>query len=79
MTYEEITHHPEIQEYYRRGSENLDALGFTDHSVAHTQLVAEKAADILRTFEYSSEEAEMARIAGFMHDIALNVNGQKVL
>ena len=74
MTYEDIIHHPEILEYYRRGSENLDALGFTDHSVAHTQLVAQKAAEILRTFWYTPEEAEMAKIAGFLHDIGNAIN-----
>ena len=60
MTYEEITRYLEILEYYRRGSETLDALGFTDHSVAHTQLVAQKAADILQVFGYTSAESDLA-------------------
>ena len=74
MTYEEITRYPEILEYYRRGSEILDALGFTDHSVAHTQLVAQKAAVILQVFGYTSAESDLARIAGFMHDIGNAIN-----
>ena len=65
---------PEILEYYKRGSANLDALGYTDHSVAHTRLVAGKAAEILDAFGYSAQEAELARIAGFMHDIGNAIN-----
>ena len=74
MKYEEITWNPEILEYYKRGSANLDALGYTDHSVAHTRLVAGKAAEILDAFGYSAQEAELARIAGFMHDIGNAIN-----
>ena len=59
MKYEEITRNPEILEYYKRGSANLDALGYTDHSVAHTRLVAGKAAEILDAFGYSAQEAEL--------------------
>ena len=44
MNYEDIIRNPEILEYYRRGNENLGALGYTDHSVAHTHLVAGKSA-----------------------------------
>ncbi len=69
MKYEDIIRHEEILEYYRRGCTILDALGYTDHSVAHTKLVAERAADILRSFEYGQNLIELARIAGFMHDI----------
>lgn len=74
MKYEEITRNKEVLEYYERGSAILDALGYTDHSTAHSSLVAEKAAELLRTFGYSREEAELARIAGFMHDIGNVIN-----
>ena len=36
MTFNEIVHNKEILEYYKRGSVILDALGYTDHSTAHT-------------------------------------------
>ncbi len=50
MTYEDIVCHKEILEYYERGNMILDTLGYTDHSVAHTKLVAERAADIFNSF-----------------------------
>lgn len=74
MTYEQIKHHPEVQTLLKRGNHNLGVLGFTDHSEAHTALVAERAAYILRRMGYSEHEEELARIAGFMHDIGNAVN-----
>ena len=74
MTYEEIRNHPEVQALLKRGNENLGVLGFTDHSEAHCALVAERAAYILRRTGHSDREEELARIAGFMHDIGNDIN-----
>ncbi len=74
MTYKDIACHKEILEYYERGSKILDAQGYTDHSVAHTKLVAERAADILNSFGYGQDVIELAKIAGFMHDIGNALN-----
>jgi len=74
MTYENIVRNKEILEYYERGSLILDALGYTDHSTAHTKLVAERAADILNSFGYGQDVMELAKIAGFMHDIGNAIN-----
>ena len=74
MTYEEIKHNPEVLALLERGNHNLGVLGFTDHSAAHTTLVAERAAYILRKLGYSEQEQELARIAGFMHDIGNAIN-----
>ena len=74
MTYEEILHHPEVLALLERGNENLGVLGFTDHSRAHCALVAERAGYILRKLGYSDHEEELAKIAGFMHDIGNAIN-----
>ena len=74
MTYEEIRNHPEVRALLEQGNFNLGVLGYTDHSAAHTALVAERAAYILRRLGYSEREQELAKIAGFMHDIGNAVN-----
>ena len=74
MTYEEIKNHPEVVALLKRGNDNLGVLGFTDHSMAHCALVAERAAYILRKLVYSSREEELAKIAGCMHDIGNAIN-----
>lgn len=74
MTYEEIRDNVEIKEFIRKGNANLRVLGFTEHSEAHCALVAERAADILRQLDFDAHEIELARIAGFMHDIGNCIN-----
>ena len=74
MRYEEILNDKEIRAYIKKGNENLGVLGFTDHSVAHTTLVAERAAYILSELGYSEKEQELVKIAGFMHDIGNTIN-----
>lgn len=74
MTYAEIRNNEEVCALLDRGNQNLGVLGFTDHSEAHCLLVAERAAYILRKLGYSDREEELARIAGFMHDIGNAIN-----
>ena len=74
MTYEEIKKHPDVVALLERGDYNLGVLGFTDHSMAHCVLVAERAAYILRKLGYSEHEEELVKIAGCMHDIGNAIN-----
>ncbi len=74
MTYKEIRNNPEVKALIKRGDDNLGILGFTDHSEAHCAVVAEHAAMILKEFGYAEHEQELAKIAGFMHDIGNAVN-----
>ena len=74
MTYQEIRNHPEVCALLDRGNQNLGVLGFTDHSEAHCLLVAERAAYILRKLGFDEHQQELAKIAGFMHDIGNAIN-----
>ena len=72
--FEDIKKNEEILAYIKKADKNLEVLGYTDHSAAHTSLVAERAAYILDVLGYSEHEKELAKIAGFMHDIGNAVN-----
>ena len=74
MLYEEIKNNEEVRALIAKGNANLDVLGYTDHSEAHTVLVAENAAKILAQFGYGEKEQELVKIAGFMHDIGNAIN-----
>ena len=74
MRYEDIKKNEEVFALIKKGNANLHVLGFTDHSEAHTSLVAERAAMILKEFGYSEHEQELVKIAGFMHDIGNAIN-----
>ena len=69
MTYQQIKNNEEVRALLEKGNQNLGVLGFTDHSEAHCALVAERAAYILRKLDHDDHEVELAKIAGFMHDI----------
>ncbi len=74
MTYNDILHNEEVLALLERGNHDLGVLGYTDHSTAHTALVADRAAYVLRQLDYSAHDQELAKIAGFMHDIGNAVN-----
>ena len=74
MKYQEIKKNEEVRAYLKKGNNNLGVLGYTDHSEAHCTVVAERAGLILKKLEYPEETIELAKIAGFMHDIGNAVN-----
>lgn len=74
LTYEQVTKSEAIRTYIIRADESLAALGYTEHSFAHVVHVAETAGYILTTLGYDERTVELAKIAGFMHDIGNLVN-----
>ncbi len=74
MTYEEIKNDEAIRTYIIRADESLSALGVTEHSFAHLNIVAEKAGYILEELAYPARTIELAKIAGYLHDIGNLVN-----
>lgn len=74
MTFSQIRNHEEVCALLERGNQNLGVLGFTDHSEDHCLLVAERAAYILRRLGFDEHQQELAKIAGFMHDIGNAIN-----
>ncbi|MCQ4866349.1 HD domain-containing protein [Pseudoflavonifractor phocaeensis] len=74
VTYEDIKSNPEIRTYITQADASLIALGFTEHSFAHVTKCAETASSLLRDLGYGAREIELAKIAGFMHDIGNVIN-----
>ncbi len=74
MTYEQIRQDHAIRIYIQQADATLNALGYTEHSFAHVGRVAQIAGDILKELNYDERTVELARIAGFMHDIGNVVN-----
>ena len=74
MTFEEIKKNKEINEFINKGNYNLGLLGYTDHSQIHCSIVADTAAMILKRFGYCEHDIELAKIAGYMHDIGNAIN-----
>ena len=74
LTFQEIKRNEAIRTYIQRADESLTALGYTEHSFAHVTQVAENAGYILETLGYPARTVELAKIAGFLHDIGNLVN-----
>lgn len=74
LTYTQLTQNEAIRTYIIRADESLVALGFTEHSFSHVMHVAETAGYILETLGYDARTVELAKIAGYLHDIGNLVN-----
>lgn len=74
VTFEDVKNDLAVQTYIIKADESLNALGYTEHSFAHVTKVAAHAGEILRVLGYSAHDVELARIAGYMHDIGNLVN-----
>lgn len=74
ITIHEVKSNHKVRTYIQRADESLNALGFTEHSFAHVSLVAKKAKAILEIMGYPQREAELAEIAGYLHDIGNVIN-----
>lgn len=74
ITFDEVKSNPKIKAYITKADESLLALGYTEHSFAHVGLVAQRAEYILETLGYDKHEIELAKIAGYLHDIGNIVN-----
>jgi metal-dependent HD superfamily phosphatase/phosphodiesterase len=69
ITLDDIKVNSTATAYIQKADDNLEALGFTEHGFRHNNLVADTAYRILADLGYSSREAELAAIAGYLHDI----------
>lgn len=74
VTYEDVRQSEEIRTYIKQADESLKEIGYTEHSFAHCTKCAKVAGDLLEQLGYNAHEVELAKIAGFMHDIGNVVN-----
>lgn len=74
ITLEDIQNNEEVEELILAAQRQLDVLGYTEHGHRHISIVAQRAAEILRTLGYDEERVRLAQIAGYLHDIGNAVN-----
>ena len=74
ITLEDVKHNRAVNAYIEKADESLIALGYTEHSYPHVLKVADTASKILLKLGHSERDAELARIAGYLHDIGNVIN-----
>lgn len=71
---QDVKNNKEVQELIKSTQKGLNALGYTEHSSRHISIVSNRAGKVLEALDYPKERIELAKIAGFMHDIGNCVN-----
>ena len=74
VTWKEVVNDDAVRTYIKKADESLVALGYTEHSFPHVGKVAELAGKILETLGYPERDVELAKIAGYLHDIGNVIN-----
>lgn len=74
ITLEDVKNNLEVQELVKAAQKQLNELGYTEHSTRHVNIVSNRAGRILETLEYPKDRIELAKIAGYLHDIGNCVN-----
>ena len=74
ITLEAVRHDPQVRAFVRKADENLAVLGYTEHGPRHCGLVADIASNVLLRLGHPRREAELAAIAGYLHDIGNGIS-----
>ena len=74
VTFNDVKNNKEINHLIMSSQKQLDALGYTEHAMRHIMIVSNRAAEVLEKLDYDEHRIELARIAGYMHDIGNAVN-----
>ena len=74
VTLEDIKNNEEIEALIQGAKKQLTELGYTEHGHRHISIVSKRAGDILEKLEYPKRTVELAKIAGYLHDIGNCVN-----
>ncbi len=69
VTLDDVRNREDVKVYLARGDVNMDTIGYTEHGFRHAELVAERARSIISALRGDRREAELAAIAGYLHDI----------
>ena len=74
ITLKDVKENPEVEALIKGAQKQLNALGYTEHGHRHISIVSKRAGDILEKLKYPERTVELARIAGYLHDIGNCVN-----
>ncbi len=67
--FERIRNNEKVKEYIRNADRYLEAMGYTEHGFRHAGIVSQNAYRILTELKYPHDDAILAWIAGYLHDI----------
>ena len=76
VTLEDIRNNPKVRVFIEKANEQMSALGYTEHGFRHAGIVAETAKSLIANLGMDGRTAELAGIAGYLHDIGNMITRQ---
>ena len=74
VTIDDVRRDPEVQVFIDKANEKLGVLGYTEHGPRHAGIVAGIAQHVLLKLDRPQREAELAAVAGYLHDVGNGIN-----
>ncbi|MBI2941776.1 MAG: HD domain-containing protein [Chloroflexi bacterium] len=74
VTLDELKPNSQVQAYIRAADDQLSVIGYTEHGFRHAGLVAHIAQNVLLRLGFPERMAQLAAIAGYLHDLGNLVN-----
>ncbi len=74
ITFNKIQKDPEITSMLRTANDHLGVVGYTEHGVRHGKWVGRTAQRLLRDLGIETRQADLAGVAGYMHDLGNIIN-----
>lgn len=75
VTLEDVKADARLSALLKHADEFMEAIGYTEHGFRHANLTASIALNVLKRLGLTDREAELAGIAGYLHDVG-NVIGR---
>jgi putative nucleotidyltransferase with HDIG domain len=69
LTRDVIVQNDWVHTFLTTADNNFAAIGYKEHGLRHAKLTATIAGNVLKFLEYDDRDIELARIAGYLHDI----------
>jgi len=69
ITLDDVKAREDVRAYIAKADRNMELIGYTEHGFRHAEVVATRARKIMLELGRSERDAELAAIAGYLHDI----------
>ncbi|MCX5800080.1 MAG: HD domain-containing protein [Candidatus Eisenbacteria bacterium] len=76
VTLEQVRLYPTVRALIEKADKQLGVIGYTEHGERHAGLVANISSNILKRLGRPERVAELASVAGYLHDIGNVINRQ---
>jgi len=74
LTFDFVRENPRVRLYVKMADAALEQIGYTEHGERHVGLVSRIAFNVMKRMGRPERQAELAAIAGILHDIGNSVN-----